>query len=207
MVIEGVFGMSFDKPVGHMRDYLEILGPLLRGEPASHSGERLSAQVGLEIGADPPPLLVAALGPKMLRLTAELADGTITWMTGPATLADHTIPTLASAREKLGRPQARVVAALPVAVTDDVEGTKARAAEAFAIYGVLPSYRAMLDREGAQGPEDVAIIGGADEVRERIAALAEIGVTDFAAVEFSGGEEGQATREVLTGLIGALRGG
>ena len=53
------------------------------------------------------------------------------------------------------------------------------------MYGQLPSYRAMLDREGAEGPADVAIIGSAAEVTERVDALAEIGVTDFVAVEFS----------------------
>ena len=137
------------------------------------------------IGAEPVPLLVAALGPLMLRIAAEYADGTITWMTGPKTLSSHTIPTLAAAREELGKGPARVTAALPVAVTADVAGAKERAAKAFSIYGMLPSYRAMLDRE----------------VGERIGELAEIGVTDFAAVEFLSGEEGAATREVLTGLL------
>ena len=201
MVIEGMFGLSFDRPAAHMEEYLAALTPLLRGEAADATGERISAHASLEIGAEPVPLLVAALGPLMLRIAAEYADGTITWMTGPKTLSSHTIPTLAAAREELGKGPARVTAALPVAVTADVAGAKERAAKAFSIYGMLPSYRAMLDREGAEGPADVAIIGSADEVSERIGELAEIGVTDFAAVEFLSGEEGAATREVLTGLL------
>ena len=201
MVIENMFGMSFDRPADHMAEYLKALTPLLRGEAAATSGERISAHVSLEIEADPVPLLIAALGPKMLRLAAEYADGTITWMTGPATLADHTIPTLNAARDDLGRGPARVAAALPVAVTADVAAAREVAAKAFAVYGMLPSYRAMLDREGAAGPADVAIIGSAGEVSDRIGQLAEIGVTDFAAVEFMSGDEGVATREVLTGLL------
>ena len=201
MVIENMFGMSFDRPAGHMAEYLEALTPLLRGEAAAASGERISAHVSLEIEADPVPLLIAALGPKMLRLAAEYADGTITWMTGPATLADHTIPTLNAARDDLGRGPARGAAALPVAVTADVAAAREVAAKAFAVYGMLPSYRAMLDREGAAGPADVAIIGSAGEVGDRIGQLAEIGVTDFAAVEFLRGDDGAATRAVLTGLL------
>ncbi len=201
MVIENMFGMSFDRPADHMAEYLKALTPLLRGEAAATSGERISAHVSLEIEADPVPLLIAALGPKMLRLAAEYAEGTITWMTGPATLAEHTIPTLNAARDHLGRGPGRVAAALPVAVTADVVAAKEVAAKAFAVYGMLPSYRAMLDREGAAGPADVAIIGSAGEVSDRIGQLAEIGVTDFAAVEFMSGDEGVATREVLTGLL------
>ena len=132
---------------------------------------------------------------------SEYAEGPTPWRPGPRTLSSHTTPPLAAAREELGKGPARVTAALPVAVTADVAGAKERAAKAFSIDGMLPSYRAMLDREGAEGPADVAIIGSADEVSERIGELAEIGVTDFAAVEFLSGEEGAATREVLTGLL------
>ena len=88
---------------------------------------------------------------------------------------------------------------------DDVvaEAAAARAAETFAAYGSLPSYRAMLDREGVSGPADVAIIGTAQEVQDRVGALADIGVTDFAAVEFGATPEEIAdTREALKGLLG-----
>ena len=100
------------------------------------------------------------------------------------------------------RPTPRVIAALPVCVTDDFEASKGRAAKVFEIYGSLPSYRAMLDREGATGPEDIAITGTADEVVERIGHLGEIGVTDFAAVEFPGNpDEAGATRAAIKQLL------
>ena len=117
----------------------------------------------------------------MLRVTGRLADGTVTWCTGPATLASHIVPTITSAADEAGRPAPRVVATLPVCVTDDAAGARERAAAVFAIYGQLPSYRAMLDREGAAGPADVAIVGSAAEVSESVAALADVGVTDFVA--------------------------
>lgn len=203
IVIEHMFGYSFEKPVRHMREYLTALVPLLQGGTADIDGETLSAHLALAVpGAQPVPVVVAALGPKMLKLAAERAAGTVTWMTGPRTLADHTVPTITSAAETAGTGPMRVVSALPVAVTDDVAGARARAAEVFAVYGGLPSYRAMLDREGAAGPEDVALVGTAAEVRAGIEAMRDAGVTDFVAVEFATDETtATATRDVLRELL------
>lgn len=203
VVIEQMMGMSFDKPVRHMREYLDVLGPLSRGEPAHVDGEVYRVHAGVSVnGGSPFPIVIAALGPQMLKLAAERANGTLTWCTGPATLAAHTVPTISAAAEAADRPAPRVIAALPVCVTDEVDAARARAAEVFAIYGQLPSYRAMLDREGAAGPADIAIIGSAGEVAERIGALAEIGVTDFAAVPFpADASEREATLTAISGLI------
>jgi 5,10-methylenetetrahydromethanopterin reductase len=204
VVIENMMGMSYDKPIRHIRDYLSILGPLSRGEPVRYSGEDYTTFGSIAAkGAPPFDTVVAALGPQMLKITAELAAGTITWCTGPKTLGDYIVPTINAAAEAAGRPTPRVVAALPVCVTSDFAGAKERAAKVFEIYGSLPSYRAMLDREGAAGPEDVAITGTAAEVTERISALADLGVTEFATVEFPGNpDEAAATREAVTSLIG-----
>ena len=138
----------------------------------------------------------------MLKVTGALADGTVTWCTGPETLRTHIVPTLTAAAEAAGRPAPRVVTALPVCVTDDKAGAVARAAELFQVYGFLPSYRAMLDKEGAAGPQDVAIVGGEAEVGDRIRALADVGVTDFTAAEFGGNpDEVARTRELLRSLL------
>ena len=203
IVIENMFGMSYDKPVRHLREYLNVLMPLSRNEPANFDGEMYKVHAGISAkGSNGFSVVVAALGEQMLRVTAALADGTLTWCTGPATLAAHTIPTITRAAEEFGRPAPRVIAALPVCVTSDTEAAAARAAETFAAYGALPSYRAMLDREGVAGPADIAIIGSTDEVRNRVGALADIGVTDFAAVEFGATpEEIAETRDALKGLL------
>lgn len=203
IVIENMFGLSYDKPVRHLREYLSVLMPLSRNEPANFDGEmyRVHAAVAAN-GSAGFGVVVAALGEQMLRVTAALADGTLTWCTGPVTLASHIVPTITRAADEFGRPAPRVIAALPVCVTADTQAAAARAAEVFAGYGGLPSYRAMLDREGVAGPADIAIIGSAAEVQERIGALAGIGVTDFAAVEFGATPEEIAdTREALRGLL------
>lgn len=204
MVIENMYGYSFERPVRHMREYLEVLAPLLEGEGADADGETVSGHLALDVpGAiTPVPVLIAALGPKMLRLAAERTAGTVTWMTGPRTLESHTVPTITAASEELGTEPMRIVSALPVAVTTDADATRERAAKVFQVYGMLPSYRAMLDREGAEGPADVALIGSEAEVRAGVAAMRDAGVTDFVGVEFqSDPDEAAATRAVLAEFL------
>jgi 5,10-methylenetetrahydromethanopterin reductase len=137
----------------------------------------------------------------MLRLAGQLTDGTVLWMTGPATIRDHIAPVIKAAAQEAGRPSPRVVCMLPVCVTDDPDGARARADRVLAIYGQLPSYRAMLDREGAGGPGDIAITGDEATVAEQIAALDDAGVTDFVAAEYSRGDEQVRTRALLKSLL------
>jgi 5,10-methylenetetrahydromethanopterin reductase len=185
VVIENMLGMSFDKPLRHMREYLSILVPLANGDGASFAGETLTGHVTLDVPCDPVPVLVAALGERMLELAGATTAGTMTWMTGGRTIADHIAPTINAAAAAAGRPSPRVVVSLPVAVTDDADAARATAAELFAIYGTLPSYQAMLEREGASGPGDVAVVGTEDEVRHQIEQLFDNGATEFVAAPFA----------------------
>jgi len=201
MVIEGMYGYSYEKPARHMREYLSALQPLLHGESVNVEGETLTARGGINVpGAEAPPVLVAALGALMLKLTAELADGTITWMTGVKTIGDHIAPTISAAAEAAGRPAPRVVVGLPFCVTDDVDGARGRAAETFSVYGMLPSYRAMLDREGIEGPPDLAVCGDESVVAAAIAAVEDAGGTEVTAVPFGTPEEYERTVQVLASL-------
>jgi len=201
-IIESSYGYSFDKPIRHMREYLDALLPLVRDGNVAFAGETVTARIGLDVrGASPVRVVLAALGPKMLELAGGRADGTATWMTGPATLAQHVIPTIRAAADAAGRPAPMVGAGFPVCVTDDVAGARAAAAQTFAIYGTLPSYRAMLDREGASGPEDVAIVGDETAVRDQIAALGGIGVTDLIASIFGSKDERDRTYAYLCTLL------
>ena len=202
IVIEDMFGYDFGRPILHMREYLAVLLPLLDKQPVSFSGATVRANIGLTTPSPGRvPVVVAALGAQMLRLAGEQTDGTILWMTGPATVRDHIVPVITAAAENAGRPSPRVVCILPVCVTDDPDRARERAARVFAIYGDLPSYRAMLDREGAAGPADVAIVGDEDAVAAQIGSLAEAGVTDFVAGEYTTGAEGARTRAFLRTLL------
>jgi F420-dependent oxidoreductase-like protein len=207
IVIEGMLGLSFAKPYSHMREYLAVLGPLIREGSVSHQGKeyRVTAQLAVP-GARTCPVLVASLAPKMLALAGAEADGTITWMTGPKTIREHTVPRIREGAARAGRPAPRVVVSLPVAVTRDPSAARASAARQFQIYGSLPSYRAMLDLEGAEGPADVAITGDEDAVAEQLRRLAEHGATDFLAIPFrvKGDEDAvDRTRALLSRLARA----
>jgi alkanesulfonate monooxygenase SsuD/methylene tetrahydromethanopterin reductase-like flavin-dependent oxidoreductase (luciferase family) len=141
----------------------------------------------------------------MLGLAGSVGDGTITWMTGPRTLREHTIPTIREAAAKAGRASPRVVVALPVAVTTDVAGARETAARRFQIYGQLPSYRAMLDREGGKAPADVAIVGDEDTVAAQIQALSDLGVTDYVAVPFPVGRAEESLARTRALLVRVAR--
>jgi len=177
VVIEHMFGMSYDKPTKHMREYLQVLMPLLRGETASFHGEQYKVQgLTLDIpGVTDLPVVVAALGPAMIKLTAELADGTNTWMVGPKTMEEHIIPSFQAA----GKADPAVVAGMPIVLTTNVDAAKEKIAQNLTVYGQLPSYRAMLDREGAAGPADIAIVGDENQLRGQIKRFQDMGVTDF----------------------------
>jgi 5,10-methylenetetrahydromethanopterin reductase len=203
-IVRHMWGLDFDKPVRFMDEYLSVLLPLLSDRNVAFEGEALRAQFGISTPCPHPvAVMLAALAPRMLRLAAQRADGTILAWTGPATVRDHVVPTITAAADAAGRPAPRVASMMPVCVTDDVAAARERAATIFAHYGQLPSYRAMLDREGAASVADIAIAGSADEVVDRIVAHAEIGVTDFIASEFGSPDELENTRDALRSLCAA----
>lgn len=204
-MIENSLGLDYSRPIPHTRDYLSILDGLLAGEQVDYRGDeyRVNAQVSV-VGATKPPVLVAALGPAMLRLCGRLSDGTITWMGGIDYLRDVAVPTMTAAALAAGRPPPRFVAMVPVLVCDNVTDGRDVINTAFHRYGQIPSYRATLDRGGAAFPADVAVVGSADAVEAGIQAFAAVGVTDFAAViPTASAASAQATSELLAGL--ALR--
>ena len=201
-VIEGALGLSFDRPIRHLIDYLEVLMPLLDAGRVNHDGEAFTAHMESARPSDRvPSVMVAALGEQALRVTGRRTDGTILWMVGPRTIEDHIRPRLAAAAAEVDRPDPRIVCSLPVCVTDDADAVREAAAQVFAIYGELPSYRAMLDREGAASPGDVAIIGNEEEVAAGLESLARAGATDFVALEFGRtADEFAQTRSLLSSL-------
>jgi F420-dependent oxidoreductase-like protein len=205
VVIEFMFGCSFAKPYSHMKEYLAVLSPLIHSGSVSYQGNEYKVNANVKVpGATPCPILLAALAPKMLALAGAEADGTITWMTGPKTLRDHTIPRITAAAATAKRPRPRIVAGLPVCVTEDAAAARAAASALFQVYGGLPSYRAMLDREGVEGPAGVALVGNEDAVGEQLQRLAELGVTEFLAIPFAAGADPRASIERTRALLVTL---
>lgn len=181
LVIEDMLGMSYAKPAAQMRGYLEALMPLLAGEQTQVSNDHYTAR-NMQLvtpGAPVPEVVVAAMGPAMLKVAGELAHGTSLWMVGEHTIAEHIIPTITAAASAAGRPAPHIIASFPIAVTADEDAAREKIGEALTIYGQLPSYRAMLDREGVAGPADLAIVGSEATLHARLDRLASMGVTHF----------------------------
>jgi F420-dependent oxidoreductase-like protein len=205
LVIEDMLGFSYDKPARHMREYLSVLMPLVRGETCNFQGDEYQvANIAMDVpGATDMPVVVAALGPVMLKIAGELADGTNTWMVGPKTMEEHIIARITAAARNAGRPEPRIVGGFPVILTNKPDLAREKIAEQLTIYGQLPSYRAMLDREGVAGPADIAIAGDENALRGEIKRLEDMGVTDFNAAIMPV-EEGafERTLEFLTSMKG-----
>jgi F420-dependent oxidoreductase-like protein len=179
-VIENMHGLSYARRASHMREYMAVLGPLLRGEPVSFEGEEFRVSMGIDVAdAQPVPVLIAALGPRMLEIAGREAAGTILWMTGFRTIEEHIVPTIRAAAASAGRPEPRIVAGMNVALVSDVEAAQAKASELIARYRMMPSYKAMIDREGSDKATDFALVGDERMLAAGIDRLEEIGVTDL----------------------------
>ena len=199
-------GLAFEKPIRHLREYLSILMPLLHSGAVTFDGELLSCTGQFFQPQDRPvPVLVAALGPQALGVAGRLADGTTLAWVGPKTVKEHIVPRISESAAASGRQRPRILATLPVCVTDQPEVLRQSIGRGLSMYGKLPSYQAMFQREGVHGPADLAIVGSAEQVKEEIAGLAEAGVTSFAASEYClTPQERTDTRQTLLKLIGEV---
>ena len=167
--------------------------PLIRGESANFEGEEYRVQ-GVQFTvpeATDVPVVIAALGPQMLKLAADMVDGTNTWMVGPNTMEQHILKVF----EDAGKSNPTVVAGLPIVMTNKIDEAKESIAKNLTVYGQLPSYRAMLDREGVEGPADLALVGDENHLFCQIKRFADLGVTDFNA-SIMGVEEGAYDRTI-----------
>jgi F420-dependent oxidoreductase-like protein len=205
IVIEDMLGLSYQRPARHVREYVTVVKELMDGGKTSFHGETQRVNASLNVTCDaPPPVLIGALGPLMRKIAGAVADGTITWMTGPRMLGETLVPEIRAAAEQAGRPSPRIVAGFPVALTNDTGAAREAAGRILAFYGNLPSYRATLDAEGVEGPADMAIAGDEKAIEEAIRGLASVGVTDFNASIFPCGPDAKAsimrTHEFLSEL-------
>jgi F420-dependent oxidoreductase-like protein len=185
-VMMAQLGIGFEKPIRHLREYLSILMPLLSEGKVDYQGEVLACRAEVFRAPETPcPVVVAALGPQALKVAGARTQGTTLAWVGARTVREHIAPTLSAAAEAAGRPAPRIIATLPVCVTDDPAPVRELVGKMLAHYGELPSYRAMFEREGVAGPAELALVGNEAEVGAKLEELAEAGVTDFGATMFA----------------------
>jgi F420-dependent oxidoreductase-like protein len=180
MVVEGFYGGSYARPFTHTAEFVEALDPLLRGEPCTVEGQEITAKGWLDVESEPVPILLAALGPRMLDLAGRRCAGTSLGpgMT-PSVIAEHIVPRIRAAAEAAGRPEPRIKALVTVAVTDEPESLIAQQRKSSALYAELPAYRRVLDMAGLQSPADVIIAGSMDAVVDGMAAYVAAGATEL----------------------------
>ena len=193
-------GYRYDRPAAFMDEYLDALLPALAGDPVDVHGEFVTATGRIEARDAPvPSVVLAALGPRMLRIAGSRTDGTATSWVGPRTLETHIVPLLAAAAAAADRPAPRVIAGLPVLVTDQPDDARAHIDQEFAAAGDMPAYRAMFDREGVSGPGDVSIVGNEAQLEAQLRRLAEAGVTEFVGSPIGDAAAQERTIEFLAG--------
>jgi F420-dependent oxidoreductase-like protein len=176
------FGTAWPNPVGRLREHLEVLRSIIDTGAVDHHGTEFTAAPEWPVllpGGTPLPVYVAAMGPKALRVTGELADGTLLYLAGPRTIEDFIAPTIGEAAAAAGRPAPRIIAAVPVIVSGDTDAATSLAAEELAFYAGIPSYAKVLEREGVQQAGELAAVGPADAVRTQLQRYLDAGATDL----------------------------
>jgi len=201
-----VYGLSYDHPGRSTEEYLRILAPLLRGEDVDVDGDDWSAHTsGRAVPpAHPVPLLVSALGPRLLRVAGEVTDGTVLWMAPARAVGEHVVPRVTSAAAAAGRPAPRIVAGLPVAVHDDEHEARAAAVAASTMYAGMANYERILELGGADSPADAAIVGDEASVAAQLQSLLDAGATDVWAAIFPVGADRRASIQRTTALLRSL---
>jgi len=185
-VIEGMYGLDYSRPGTHVEEWMTSLNRFL--------------------GDKPVPVLVAALGPRLLRVAGEQAAGTILWMANARAIDSHVAPRITRAAASAGRPAPRIVAGLPVAVHDDVDEARAEAAKTFAVYGTLPNYQRILGHGGISSPADAVIVGDEAAVTAQLEALLDAGATDLWAHVFPVGTDRSGSRDRTKAVLRSLLG-
>jgi len=197
-VVEGWYGQSIDKPLAEMREYVEIMRAILRGEDPP-PGEKFRTGFRL-MGFEPLradlPIYLAGLSPGMLRLAGEIADGVILWLCNPNYIRDVVVPTVREGRAKAGKELDGfdIVAAVPSAVADDPSRAVDQLRSELVTYFQLPYYRAMIERSGFDPDE------GATE--DFIRLLAAVGPADEAIESVRRYREGGASSPCVGGISG-----
>ncbi len=175
------FGTDWSNGITRLREHLTILGSVFNTGGVDFHGSELSASPTWPVqvaGGTPVPVYVAAMGPKALRVTGELADGTLPYLAGPRTIGEFIVPEITKAAADAGRPAPRIIAAVPVLLSEDVEGAQAIAAQHLSFYESIPSYRNVIAREEVASVTELAAIGPEESVVRQLRRYRDAGATD-----------------------------
>ena len=214
-IVEDMLGLPYEKPAPTIRAHLDVLDKALAGPgPVDVENDLFRVHNPLAItDITPTPVLLAALGPVMLRLAGERTDGTILWMADERAIGSHIAPTITAAAESAGRPAPRIVAGIPVCLCrdDEVDAAVARTNRILSEAETSPNYQRLLERGDARTVGDLLAAGSEASIEKRLRAFADAGVTDVSVrvVPIGDGRDellasSRRTRDYLTSLGGSL---
>lgn len=183
-IVEGQLGLSYDRPVQLMCDYLDVLAPSLAGAgtvDVENTSYRVHGLIDVT-DVSKTPILLAALGPRMLRLAGERTRGTILWMADERAIGDYVVPSITCSAAAAGRGAPRIVAGVPVALgaTDEVDDARAYASEVLGHADFSPNYNRLLEHGDAEDVGDTMAVGDEGAILARLRRYADAGVTDLA---------------------------
>jgi F420-dependent oxidoreductase-like protein len=184
-IVSDQLGLPYDRPAHLVRDYVEVLAAAFAGPGAvavENESYRVHSPIDVADSCDM-PVLLAALGPAMLRIAGERAGGTILWMADERAIGDYVVPRLTEAANDAGRTGMRVVAGIPVALCSDseVDGARAYASEVLGHADFSPNYVRLLEHGDAQDVGDTMAAGDESTILARLRRYRDAGVTDLAA--------------------------
>jgi len=182
-VVEGMLGLPYERPAHHLRDYLEVLNAAFAGPgrvDVENDGYRVHSPIDVTDYV-PTQVLLAALGPVLLRIAGEQASGTILWMADERAIAEHVAPRITKAAA--GRPAPRIVAGVPVTLCgkDEVDTARERANRVLGHAEYSPNYQRLLEHGDAADVGDILAAGDESAIVDRLRAFRDAGVTDLAA--------------------------
>jgi F420-dependent oxidoreductase-like protein len=184
-IIDDMLGLPYERPAQLVEDYLDVFEAMFSGpSPVDVENERFRIHNPLDItDIAPTPVLIAALGPVMLRIAGERTDGTILWMADERAIAEHVVPRITKAAAAAGRPSPRVVAGIPVGLCadDEVDAARDRANRILGHAEYSPNYQRLLERGDSSDVGDMAAVGSEEAVVRRLRSYADAGTTDLSA--------------------------
>ncbi|MFB4298732.1 LLM class F420-dependent oxidoreductase [Actinomadura sp. NTSP31] len=215
-IVRDMLGLPYERPAAYTRDYLDVLDAAFAGPgPVDVENKTFTVHNPLGLGAVAPlPVLVAALGPVMLKIAGERADGTVLWMADEKAVGEHVVPRITRAAEEAGRPAPRIVAGVPVCLCgpSEVDAARERANRILGEAEISPNYQRLLEYGDARDVGDICAAGDEAAIAARLRRFADAGVTDLSVRLLPIGEgrdelvaSKERTREMLAGLAAELR--
>jgi F420-dependent oxidoreductase-like protein len=214
-VIDEMLGLPYERLAPTLAAHLDVLDQALAG-PGMVDVENDFFRVHNPLDVTditPTPVLIAALGPLMLRLAGERTDGTILWMADERAIGSHVTPRIQAAAEAAGRRPPRIVAGIPMCLCrdDEVDEAVTRTNRILSEAEVSPNYQALLEHGDARSVGDILAAGSESTIEKRLGAFADAGVTDVSVRVVPIGEgrdelvaSSRRTREYLASLGGSL---